>query len=517
MKKIKKYFKKPMVFIPGVVILIIAGYFYFSREKKPNYEFIVVGRGEIIQEVSVTGSVKPAEAVDLAFEKTGKVANIYADVGDKVVIGDLLVTIDNADIAAQLAQAEADAKTQKAELNELRAGTRKEEIKVQEVKVENAKTDLGEAEKNLIDKLQDAYTKSDDAVRNKIDQLFKSPVLPRPQLNFPIVDSQSQTDIEWQRLVVDDVLNLWKQSLNKLTVVSNLSLYVTDAKNNLNQLKTFVDRVALLINIATANANTSQTVIDTWRGEAATARTNVNAAVSNLLVAEEKLKTAESNFSLVSQELVLKEAGATSEQIQAQEAQVEKAQANVLNYQAQLNKTVIRSPIAGIVTKQDAKVGEIVAANTSVVSVISKANFEVEANVPEADIAKIKVNDTAAITLDAYGSDVEFEVKVVKINPAETVIEGVATYKTTFQFIKEDERIKSGMTANIDVMTDKRENVIVIPQRAVTTKDGERTVNVLADSGPMEVKVKIGLRGSDGNVEIIEGIKEGDKIITSTK
>ncbi len=515
MKKIKKYLKKPIVIILIVVILLITGYFYFSREKKPDYEFILAARGNIIQEVSVTGSVKPAEAVDLAFEKTGKITKIYADVGDKVITGDLLAAIDNTDIAAQLAQAEADAKTQEAKLNELKAGTREEEIGVQEVKVQNAEVALEEAEKNLIDKIQDAYTKSDDAVRNKTDQTFKNPVMPLPQINFSINDSQLETDVEWQRIVIEDVLNAWGKSLAQLTSSSDLFSYLKNAKNNLNQAKSFLDKVASAINQATVISGTSQSTIDAWKVDVATARTNINTAISNVLSAEENLNTAQSNFTLASQELILKKAGATSEQIQAQEAQVEKAQANVLNYRAQLDKTIIRSPINGVVTKQDARVGEIVAANTSVISVISKVNFEIEANVPEADIAKIKINDMATITLDAYGNDVEFEVKVVKIDPAETAIEGVATYKTTFQFMEEDERVKSGMTANIDIFTDKREDVIIIPQRAVTTRDGRRTVNVLTDSGPVETEVKIGLRGSEGNIEIIEGLNEGDRVITS--
>jgi HlyD family secretion protein len=514
----KKWIKKPRIILLVVVMAIIAaGYFYFTGSKKPTYEFSVAKRADIVQEVSVTGRVKPAEAVDLAFEKAGKVANIYVKVSDKVIAGQLLVNLDNADIAAQLTQAEAELKTQKAKLDELRAGTREEEIMVQEVKVANTKADLEEAKKNLVDKLQDAYTKSDDAIRNKVDQLFKSPVLPLPQVNCPIVDSQSETDIEWQRLVIDDVLNLWKQSLNKLTVASDLSSYVIDAKNNLNKIKSFVDKAAFLINITTANANVSQTTIDTWRGEAATARTNVNAAVSNLLAADEKLKTAESNFSLANQELVLKRAGATNEEIAAQEAQVEKAEANVLNYQAQLSKTILRSPIKGIVTKQDAKVGEIVSANATVVSVISVAKFEIEANVTEADIAKIEIGNTAKVTLDAYGEEVVFEAKVVEIEPAETIIEGVTTYKTTFQFVDDDERVKSGMTANIDILTDKRENVITIPRRTVATRNGDKIVKILVGENVWEVKVKTGLTGSDGNVEILEGIKEGDKVITSEK
>ena len=145
---------------------------------------------------------------------------------------------------------------------------------------------------------------------------------------------------------------------------------------------------------------------------------------------------------------------------------------------------------------------------------ISTNKYEIEANVPEADIAKIKVGNTADVTLDAYGNDVRFNVKITAIDPAETVIEGVSTYKTTFQFTAEDGRIKSGMTANLDILTDKKENVIAIPSRAVITKGADKIVTVLGNNILKEVKVTLGLRGSDGNVEIVSGISEGDKVVT---
>ncbi len=108
---------------------------------------------------------------------------------------------------------------------------------------------------------------------------------------------------------------------------------------------------------------------------------------------------------------------------------------------------------------------------------------------------------------------------MVKIDPAETIIEGVATYKTTLQFSGNDERVKSGMTANIDILTAKAENVIAIPQRAVAQKEnGDKIVKILKDDGVVEErKVTTGLKGSDGNIEITEGIQEGEKIITSQK
>ena len=133
---------------------------------------------------------------------------------------------------------------------------------------------------------------------------------------------------------------------------------------------------------------------------------------------------------------------------------------------------------------------------------------------PEADIAKVSVGNTSIVTLDAYGRDVVFEAKVVAIDPAETIVDGVATYKVTFQFIEDDERIKSGMTANIDITSDNRENVIAVPQRSIIRKNGDKFVRILDGNNVKEIKVETGLYGSDGNIEIIRGINEGDKVIT---
>jgi len=512
----KNFIKKPIVIASILVIaIIIAAYFYFSGSKKPDYEFVVVKRAGIVQEVSVTGRVKPAEDVDLAFEKSGKVSGVYIKVGNKVTAGQILVRLDNSELSSQLVQAQADLKTQKAELDELKRGTREEEINVQEVKTANAKVALEEAKKDLIDKLQDAYTKSDDTVRNKIDQFFKNPRGASPQLSFSLDDFQLKIDTEQQRLLVESILKFWKSDLDKLTLASDLNFFLKTANENLSQIKLFLDNAALAVNSAETSSSLNQTTIDSWRADVSTGRTNLNTAIVNLSTAQEKLKTAQSALALAEQELILKKSGATNEEIKAQEAQVEKAQANVLNYETQIAKTILRSPIAGLIIKQDAKEGEIVSANTPVVSVISEAKFKIEANVPEADIAKIEVGDPAEVTLDAYGEEVIFETKVINIEPAETMIEGVATYKITLQFDKEDERIKSGMTANIDVLTDSRENALVVPQRAVASKNGNKTVKILAGENIKEVEVKTGLRGSDGNIEIIEGIKEGDKVITS--
>jgi len=128
------------------------------------------------------------------------------------------------------------------------------------------------------------------------------------------------------------------------------------------------------------------------------------------------------------------------------------------------------------------------------------------------------LDDSAKVRLDAYESNVIFEANLMSIDPAETVIEGVSTYKVIFHFTKEDERIKSGMTADIDILTDERQDIIAVPSRAILSKNGDKFVRIVG-SGEIisEIKVVTGLKGTMGQTEIIEGIAEGDKIITILK
>ena len=146
-------------------------------------------------------------------------------------------------------------------------------------------------------------------------------------------------------------------------------------------------------------------------------------------------------------------------------------------------------------------------------SIISKSGFEIESFVPEADIAKVKIENQAKLTLDAYGDNEWFDAKVVSIDPAETIIENVATYKIVLHFLNGNDKIKSGMTANIDIATAVREDIIAVPQRAVITSGREKFVRVLSDNAFKEVRVTTGIRGSDGRIEIQEGLQVGDRVI----
>lgn len=579
---VKKLSLSKVIAIVAIVLIAAAtGYSYFGPKKVPTYDYILAEKKDLIQQVSVTGHVKPAESLDLAFERSGKVANISANVGDKVAAGQVLAKLDDSDIRTQLASARAQLdnanaqlgqyqaalQRENAKLDQLKRGTRTEELKIAETAVANAQKALSDTQTNLqnvkdkakadldqdYDGALNAASKSISVATNTlfvVTDIQFAHFFDGLQIDIKIADAKAQAvssllgGVDAGRMNKDTINQLnggAKASVetamaNPSTTNSNKAL--ADVYNALNKVKDLLDTIPITLDLTSAESTDLATEKTGINNEIITITTDQKAISvqkvtndNNISAAQMKVNDATNALATANDTLALKQAGSTAEDIAAQQAQVQQAQANVTsqqaqikqaqanisNYEVQLSKTLIHSSIDGTVTKQDAKVGEIVAANTPLISVISSAKYQIEANIAEADIAKVKVGDQAKINLDAYGSDVIFNAQVVSIDPGETVIEGVATYKTTFQLISEDERLKPGMTANIDVETAKKENAIAVPQRSIADTNGAKTVQILNPDGTVRtVNVTTGLKDSEGYVEITSGINEGDKVIVYT-
>jgi multidrug resistance efflux pump len=127
--------------------------------------------------------------------------------------------------------------------------------------------------------------------------------------------------------------------------------------------------------------------------------------------------------------------------VEIQKGQVEQARAQVLYCQSQVAKAIIRAPFSGTVTKIPFSKGEIIQPNSTAVSLIGSGKYQMETNVTESDVARIRVGNIARVTLDAYGQGVLFDARVIGIDLSETFIDGVPTYKTTLEFAQDDERI----------------------------------------------------------------------------
>lgn len=185
--------------------------------------------------------------------------------------------------------------------------------------------------------------------------------------------------------------------------------------------------------------------------------------------------------------------------------------------QQQLAKTRMYSPMEGIVTSVDMDEGEIATMNTAVITVMKEGVFEIEANVPEADIAKVALGQNVQLTFDALSLKDIFNGKISFIYPASTVIQDVVFYKVKIQLDSIDPRLKPGMSCDVDINTFEKNNVLIVPSRAVKTNGGNY-VEILKEDNTVERKnVEIGTDGDDGLVEIKSGISEGDKVITFVK
>lgn len=519
----KKFFNYGLI---AVLVAIIAGYFFFKSGNGQD-KTMVVHPADFVRQVSVSGKVVAVENLDLSFEQSGRVKSVLVAVGDEVFAGQVLATQDISQLEAQLAEAQAGVEAQKSKLAQLLDGSSSEDIVVAETLALNAETalnnsylSLNDAKQNMADKIKDAYTKADDAILNKTDQIFNNPQSNNPQIIFT-ADNKLQSEINWERLLVADILK--KGSNIEIGQNDDLSKIARETKDKLDKIKIFLDKVSMAVNNPNncyVSGGSCGAIPLAWKTDNSTARSNINLAISNLSSAEEELrigqagiKTAEGNFEIAKNQLSAKKAPARSSDISLNTAQIKQAEAGVQNIFAQLNKRKIISPIAGVVSVVNSKIGGISSANETAVSVISADALQAESFVPEKNIPFVKIGDSAVITLDAYGEAIIFEAKVVSIDPAETVRDGVSTYKTKMRFAENDARIKSGMTANIIITTAKKTNVIAVPQGIVAIKKGKSFVKIKTGNVFSEKIVETGDTSSLGQTEIVSGLKDGDIVV----
>jgi len=185
--------------------------------------------------------------------------------------------------------------------------------------------------------------------------------------------------------------------------------------------------------------------------------------------------------------------------------------------QVNIAKSSFASPITGTVSKINVEEGETAVAFSPVITVIAR-DREIEAKVPESDINAVKVGQKAEITLDAV-SDYTFNGQVASIEPAETVIEGVTYYKVKITFSDPEELTRSGMSADLNIKILEKGNILTVPLRAVKEQNGQKYVEILEgeDKQIKQVFVKTGLKGDGGRIEILEGLKGDEEVVTFVK
>lgn len=198
--------------------------------------------------------------------------------------------------------------------------------------------------------------------------------------------------------------------------------------------------------------------------------------------------------------------------IKLQEAVVKEAEHALSLAKLNYDYSFIRSPITGVITSKNVKLGETVMKGTVIGSVVSVDSLYIEAFIDEADIAAVSVGQAVNITMDAYPDRV-FKGEVYRISP---VVTGGKQETRTFEVrtkLKElPPTIKPGMSAEIEIIVNKLDNVISVPTQAIIKKDGKSFLYVVKNSRAKIVPVTTGFFNWT-YTEIVSGLNEGDEVI----
>jgi len=262
------------------------------------------------------------------------------------------------------------------------------------------------------------------------------------------------------------------------------------------------------------------------------ARNNLNSLKlsgdQQIAAAQARLDSANQNLYLTQAQLNNTAAPARSQDVSLAQAQVSQAQASLAGIEQQISESILTAPLDGVVTALNYEVGEqFGVGGKAMATILVNNSFNVEVDIAESNISKIKIGDSVDITFDAFPDDFILKGKVSFIEPAQTLIQDVVYYKVKIDFVdlasvmsQVESRglsLKAGMTANIVITTDKRNEVLQVPARALIEQNGQKFVRLLVNGAIQEKPVLIGLRGDEGMVEVLSGVQSGDTVVTFVK
>ena len=497
--------KKTIIVIIITIFLILFGvYMAFLRKEKPGFTLVKVSRATISQEVSETGTVEKGEEIKLAFENIGKIEKIYVSIGDTIESKQNLVKLDTNKLSLQLEEAEAAFRIIQAE----KANAELSFIEAQQ----SLKDAQALAEEDLANSYQDALNALDDAYL----KIYNA---------YTTVSSVKRTYFERGDLESITVAD------NKDKIGRNLDqtkLYIDNAKKTLKNED--IDTALLKVNEALINTkdalemvrNVEETgaykdiVSSTDRASLDTQKLNVNTANSNILSSRQNISTIKINNTTNINTATSKVNEIENQLKESQEglyqAKIKEAEAKVALLRNQIQESVLKSPTKGQITGIEMKEGEIVQPGQLAISFLPANPFQIKVDIYEEDVVKLSVGNEVDITLTAFPDKI-LKGKLISIDPAEKLIEGVVYYETTIDFKDYPEGIKQGMTADVVIKSFSKNDVLVIPEAAIEQKDNKTIVQVLKGKDFEQREIMIGLKGSDDMVEVISGLNEGEEVV----
>ncbi|MFA6315228.1 MAG: HlyD family efflux transporter periplasmic adaptor subunit [Candidatus Paceibacterota bacterium] len=498
--------------IISVVILLAligAGYgtvlAFSSDTSETRYVLATLGRGDIVASVTGSGQVSSFDQVDLTAKTSGDLVSVNVKTGQEVGSGAIIAQIDSGD-------AYYDFETAKLSYEEL-VTIDPDDVVDAEEDVEDAyttaRTAISTASISVEDIMEDLktlfncnngylggcnnYSTSAKQFRTKAETAWFD-------ANDSIYSFTKKYRIMSNSSTRKEIEDTVKLARDTATAVFEAAKYSQDAaiyfKNN-------------------ADNETDQTKADEAYSLVSPLVSSANTVLSDLTTAQNGIKDSE-------KALVELKDGADVLDIRSSELSLRQKQDALSDY-------VIKSPFAGIVASIDVKKGDTVNSGTTIATLITKKKIA-EISLNEIDVAKVKVGQKATLTFDAF-DDLTIGGEVTEVDLVGTVSQGVVNYVVKIAFDTDDSKVKSGMTVNASIITEMRQNTLVVPTSAVKTQSSmsyvevidqsvsydksSQTTGILLTTSPRKVKVTTGFT-DDESIEIVSGLEEGQQYVVRT-
>jgi multidrug resistance efflux pump len=412
--------------IPILILLALigAGYYWWTTQSNKEPDNRIVGSGTI-----------EAEIVAITTETGGRIVAIYADEGDQVRLGDLLVELDTLLLQAEQDQLEAALATAKANLKEVSAPPRVEDVAVAEAELRQAQSARA-----------GAY-----AVWQEIQSVVDNP----RELSMEVESARGQIDILEKQVEAAQV-TLKALQIERDQAARNQS---NDEAITLGQAKE-KQVGAAQSNLAAAEAELAGL---RRRVELLTAmRNNPLALITQANAAQMAYEQTEAGVLVAEAKLTRVKAGPMPEEVAIAQAQVQQAEAALARIEVQLGKLRLTAPRNGIITDRPAHFGELAMPGATLMNLGDLDQVTLTVFIPETQIGQVRVGQIGRVKVDAY-LDETFEGTVVFIAPeAEFTPKNVQTEEERVNLVfavkisldNQDHRLKPGMPADAELISD---------------------------------------------------------------
>ncbi|HID57313.1 TPA: HlyD family efflux transporter periplasmic adaptor subunit [Candidatus Poribacteria bacterium] len=481
-----------------LLLMIAAGAVYFFKFRhgssgKDDIRVERVRRGRFVVKIMDTGNLEPLISVEVKSNVEGEIKRIYVKEGDYVRKGQILMKIDDRQILEQKRQAEADVNAAKAQLERAKRNTElaivryQSQLKQYQAALESAKAAYEAAKTTsaqLIAQAEAEVKATENALEQDRIQLRQAQIaLEQAKITLKQYESalkSAQVNLENARAEYERMQKLFNKKFVSKKEVEDAQLRYANAQTQYeNALK---------------NVETQKKVIQSQEETIQARRKAIENRQATLQYQKENLeKLKEARAAQEKQALLevqtaqerldhLREAAKAEEKINrlaetTAQAALLRAQSYLKNQEERLAWTTITAPMSGIVTQLNVEEGEIVISGRSafasippIMTIADLSKMVVKVYVNEVDIGKIKIGQPAEIRVSTFPDKV-YRGMVSEVAPSGQFRDNLIKFEVVVEVLGSPSELRPGMTADVDIIVDDRDDVLQLPIEAVLDKD----------------------------------------------